>query len=556
MTLWRCFAVLSIALFTLVSSAIACGGTGDGMDGGTDGKADGNAEAGAPVLVALSVTSSTGASPALALVPPFSSSIHDYYVRCPATTNELTVSMQANPGNQSQLLQPMKSAQKPQQTLTKVSTKANQAVVAAAVHGSTQVTYWVRCLPSDFPPIEMVASDAGTPPPGYYLVGNFGALNENGAYAMVLDGNGVPVWYYDDPKGGVCDVDCLVDGGISFIPVVAQSEGLPFELFTLSPWKETPIAPKSVPLDIHELRRLKNGNYVAISDAVEADVNLTGLSVTVDGGTVSLGASSTILACNIVEFTPAGTVVWTWKAIDSLDPRKVSLHPEPGNGYLGAPEGGLLVSVFHCNSVDVDEDNDENLLVSARQTDSFFYIEKSSKKILWKMGGANATLDDAPYIPVPSPAFNGQHDVRLQPGWSTCAGGQISMFDDETYSGQPARALVYDVTLGGAKGCKGGIPSGAKPKATLSWHYTGTAPVTASGSFRISPDGSRVIGWGLSIGRVFTEVDDAGHDLLDLESNFAAGSPTPPMGSYRAVKVPISALDIDAMRKTAGLPTP
>jgi hypothetical protein len=41
-----------------------------------------------------------------------------------------------------------------------------------------------------------------------------------------------------------------------------------------------------------------------------------------------------------------------------------------------------------------------------------------------------------------------------------------------------------------------------------------------------------------------TEVDDAGHDLLDLSA--------PTTNSYRAIKVPVSQLDLDFMHATAG----
>jgi hypothetical protein len=69
------------------------------------------------------------------------------------------------------------------------------------------------------------------------------------------------------------------------------------------------------------------------------------------------------------------------------------------------------------------------------------------------------------------------------------------------------------------------------------------------GSFRILPDGSRTIGWGFGgelAGLVLTEVDVQGDDLLDLSFTKSA--------SYRAIKVPLSALDLGLMRSTAGIP--
>jgi len=63
-----------------------------------------------------------------------------------------------------------------------------------------------------------VHHDTGTPPEGYYLVGNL-QTPPMGAYAMVLDGNGVPVWYYSVPTtNGVFDVASLTKGTVSFTP--------------------------------------------------------------------------------------------------------------------------------------------------------------------------------------------------------------------------------------------------------------------------------------------------------------------------------------------------
>ena len=68
------------------------------------------------------------------------------------------------------------------------------------------------------------------------------------------------------------------------------------------------------------------------------------------------------------------------------------------------------------------------------------------------------------------------------------------------------------------------------------------------GSFRILPDGSRVIGWGIPGGGdpAITEVDKNGNDLLEFL--FPDGTQ-----SYRAIKVPTSAFDIDLLRATAGV---
>jgi hypothetical protein len=200
-----------------------------------------------------------------------------------------------------------------------------------------------------------------------------------------------------------------------------------------------------------------------------------------------------------------------------------------------------VLDPFHCNSVDVDPTSG-NLLVSAREMSSIFDIEKATGRVLWKMGGAQASKDGAAYVPVADP-FALQHDARFQPDWSSTAQGgrgHISLFDDEVPGKpSPARAVVYDVTVGAA--------DGTPATATVDWQRAGAGPSTAMGSFRILPDGSRVIGWGLLSGAGLTEVDGAGDALLDV--TFLDGDAT-----YRAVKVPLGAFDLAALRASAGVP--
>jgi hypothetical protein len=110
------------------------------------------------------------------------------------------------------------------------------------------------------------------------------------------------------------------------------------------------------------------------------------------------------------------------------------------------------------------------------------------------------------------------------------------MFDDHTGEPGVARGVVYSIDF-------------ASDVATVVWAYAGSATSTAMGSFRLQPDGERVIGWGLpSAGNlVLSDLDSSGNDLLDLEF-------TAPDVSYRAVKMPRSSLDVNLLRGAVGLP--
>jgi hypothetical protein len=545
---------MALASCPLISLVLAGSGLGCAPSASDVTASDG----GAPSLAALkvTVTSTTDAS----LVPAFSPDVYDYYVLCAAGSNAVTVSMTASAGSSSHVSLGAPSAQGTslaQQTVS-LTVEENQAIVVTATDAKASTQYWIRCLPSDFPPLQWTPHDAGVPPPGYYLVGGILPPLVGTAYAMILDRNGVPVWYQRAPAGfGASTVDSPAKNTVIFDPFYPSTPE-PFEVRQLSPLETAEAGPDGYETDEHELRVLSNGHYLVLSFPYKYGVNLTGLNFPLpDGGFTPLGSGSILQDCAIVEFTPAGTVVHTWFASDHFDPVDDSTHPIT---YVGPPpaDSGTAYDVYHCNSIDVDPSNG-NLLVSAREMDSVFYVEWPGGKVLWKMGGPDASLDNAAYVSVPD-AFHQQHDARLLPGWSaSCNGGtgQVSVFDDESYENGPARGVLYDVVVGGGDagtaGCDGG-DGGTAGTATRVWEYRGTESSAGVGSFRVSPDGSRIIGWGLGgdlnqqINGVFTEVDVEGTDLLD----FAFGNSGNP--SYRAIKVPLTEFDLSVLRNTAGLP--
>jgi hypothetical protein len=498
-----------------------------------------------PYLTELTVSSN------LTLVPTFSPSIHDYYVVCAGGTNSLTVSMSASPGAKSQLLQPTRSASIPQQDLS-LDVTENEAIVAVATQGKLSTEYWVRCLPHDFQSMAMVKHlGVGSAPPGYYLIGDEQSPPTGApAFAMVVDSNGVPVWYYAQPRKGlfepstgVFDVDSVVPGTISLIGWPSLLFSSPFEIHGLSPLETTDVSATGLALDPHELRRLTNGNFLIFTDQVETGIDLSGYPAVGANG-LPFGQDGSLLPCDILEVDSKGNVVWKWVGTDHFDAVKDSTNPE----VAGDANGDTVADPFHCNSIDVDPANGidspkGNLLISSRDMDSIFYIERSSGKVLWKMGGATYTKDNAKYIPVADPFYR-QHDARFQPGWSAnCGGqGQISLFDDETAMFSPARAVVYDVNVGAGSATECG-----EARATVEWEWSGSISSQFMGSFRILEDGSRVIGWGFGGQRnlVFTEVNAAGDDVLDFY--FPDNS-----SSFRSIKVPLSALDLEDMRQTAG----
>jgi hypothetical protein len=467
-----------------------------------------------PALTTLAVYPPT-------LTPAFSPSIHDYYVRCEAGENDLSVAMTAAPGDDVGISAPAASSG---QENVNLLVSEGEAVVATASLGSETTEYWIRCLPHDFPALAIVPHpDAGAAPPGYYLVGNTLDANSEQGYAMALDVHGVPVWYgTTSNSAGGANVDIRGTDEISYVgnlQYTFKDMNGAYEVHSLESGGVATVMPTGSPLDEHELQQLPNGDYLVFSRPIETGLDPKGLG--------PYGASGDMVNCVISEVNGSGKTLWQWTATDHLDPLEDCVHQV---GPLMVPNSaGVKVSVadpFHCNSIDVAANGD--LLVSARHMNSIFLISRASGNIVWKMGGSTFTKDGAAYISIVDDALggmHGQHDARFG-----SAEGTVTVFDDETDATGPARALVlsYDVAAGTAK---------------VLWERSGAARSIAMGSFRVLDDGSRIIGWGLSDGKnsSFTEVDKGGAPLLDF--NFPGGD-----SSYRAIKVPLAELNLDVMR--------
>jgi len=495
------------------------------------------------IPVAGSALSGLTTSP-YSLAPAFSPSIHDYVLRCQPGVNPLTLNLTAAPGGSIQV-----GYQNGPTATVSVSLAESQAAVVLATDpanpGGPQVQYWIRCLPHDFPQLNV--NKPGSPSPGWYLTGNISPAKDGSSntYAMVLDENGTPVWYQPAP-GGAINVELLPNNTIAWVPSLGPGVGSnpkgAYSLYQLDTQTAAAVTAPVPPTDPHELLQLSNGHRMMIATPLTYGLDLTPLAKF----NPAFKTTPAIVDCWVEELDASGALVGQpWKASDHVD---VSESNRP---ILVNYNGQSVADIYHCNSVDVDP-NTGDVLLSVRHADAVYRVSNVSKPtatIAWKMGGTTNTSqkDKEPYIKVTS-GFFGQHDARFRPNGSI-TNFNISLYDDETNSlpncspcatPGPARGVEYavDTTVG---------------TATVVWQYPSPDGMNspATGSFRRSADGSdNLIAWGLKQpGSGFTEVDGNHAILLDL---------TFPNGEfdYRAVKVPSSALDVNLLRKTAGLPRP
>jgi hypothetical protein len=413
----------------------------------------------------------------LTLTPAFSPTIDDYYVRCAEGSNTLTLALSTTTGPSS----------------ATVTVAPDQAIVVGG-------TYWIRCLPPDFPIVTV--AQPGAPTPGYYLLNSL-------TYGAVFDVHGVPVWY----TRGTMPINVESPGVnmLSLMPnALATATITPsYEIRDLVANTRTVIAATDTVTDDHEMRVLANGDFLVFTYPVELGVNLG-------------SSDETMLDCEIEELDSSGNRVWSWLASDHIDP-SVESQFAPNVSVNGVD----AVDVFHCNSIDVDASG--NLLVSMRHTNAVFYIDRSTGKILWKLGGSASNKDGAALVRIeddPQTSFSLQHDARFQ------ANGDVTLYDDHGLGTGAARAIEYSIDLG-------------TNTATPVFESAGAGTAQYEGSFRRYSDGDSVIGWGYIPGdlRVLTEIDASGNNVFDI--SFSG----PGNQSYRAVKVPLSQFDIGLLRQ-------
>jgi hypothetical protein len=477
------------------------------------------------------------------LTPPFSTGIHDYALRCQTGVNSLQLTFTAASGGTIQ------AGYQSGGTLTlPVNLGENQAAAVEATDPANPTgppaQYWIRCLPHDFPQIQV--STHGLVPPGYYLTSNtLTATAPNPPsqhYAMILDQNGTPVWYQLAPASAV-NVELLANDTLAWAPLLGPGIGstangayLTYQLDTQTTGSVAVPNPPGF-TDPHELLQLANGHFLMIATPLLANVDLSSL------GSQFASANNTIVDCMVEEVDPANpsTAVWSWDMSKHVSVSEVKTTPMLA--ALINYNGTTAADIYHCNSLEVDPTTG-NVLLSSRNTNALYLINKSSGTVVWKLGGVSPNHDGAQILTIqndPEGGISGQHDARFQSDGCGTSACEVSLYDDHTGQSGAARGVQYAINTGAGT-------------ATLDFSYA--APdggnAGATGGFRRYSNGTdNLITWGFkpSTHSGYTEVDGSGNVLMTM---------TFPNGdlNYRAVKVPTSALNVSTLRERAGLPRP
>ncbi|MCW3051954.1 MAG: hypothetical protein JWN14_1124, partial [Chthonomonadales bacterium] len=342
--------------------------------------------------------------------PTFDPAITDYVCTAPSGSVRVTVNAPSNAQ--------VSVDGHPAGTLefaTEVNITPGQSFPLVVNSGGTSKTYYVRCLPPDFP--TWVTERSGTPQAEYYAFTPDRAIFslDTRRYVIIADSYGVPVWWYhtsDDPL----TTAVLANGEIAWtLPTGVEErkvDGTLTRTFTAD-------SANGGVLDQHELLQLPNGNFIVIGNVLRSPVDVTAI-----GG----GPAATVIDNQIEEIAPSGAVVWRWSSLDHIPVTEIS--PRWQQQFVTSAS---KADPYHMNSVHPDGDG---FIVSFRHPDAVYRIDKTTGNVVWKLGGT-PRAESLAFRGDTYGNFGGQHDARVLPD------GTLTLHDNGAGLGRPPRAVRY-----------------------------------------------------------------------------------------------------------------
>lgn len=384
----------------------------------------------------------------------------------------------------------------------------------AVVDGGERRTYRVRCLPADFPRWRF--ESAGKPAPGLFVV-SFRASPRARPWVIVFDHRGAPRWWYS-PRTRVLWAQILRDGTVSLARSFGDGYGLDprmaHEIRSLSGNLIRIVRTRGSVVDGHEFHELANGNVLVPTYAPAGGFDLRRFD---RRRRKRAPGRAAVVFAEIQEIDPQGRVVWRWNSRG-----RIGLG-ETGRWWrnvLSNPKRSGLGGTFdpvHINSIEPRGPNE--VVISTRHTDAVYGIERSSGRILWKLGGTE-TPQSLKVVGDPAEKlFGGQHDARMGED------GRLTVYDNG--KDRPRRPRVVSYRLDLRRGTATYLGQLNDPRITSS-HCCGSARRLIRGGWLVS--------WGDN--PLISAFDREGRTTFRLSL---------PVSSFRAVPVPEGATTVAAL---------
>lgn len=342
------------------------------------------------------------------------------------------------------------------------------------VDGDRSSTYWVRCLPADFPAwrFQSVRPVA----PGLFVV-SFRASVDARPWVIVFDNEGVPRWWYS-PETRALWAQVLSEGAIAWARSFGDGYGMDprmaYEIRSLSGDLIRVVRTRGSVTDGHELRELPNGNFLLATYAPAGEVELRHVAAYKKRRPPDRGA---VVFAELQEVDPEGRVAWRWNSRGRIKLgetgrwwRSVLVNSKPSRF-------GDTFDPVHINAIEPRGPNE--VVISTRHTDAVYGINRSSGEIVWKLGGTE-TPQSLRIIGDPAErVFGGQHDVRIGED------GRLTVYDNGKDRPRRPRVVFYRLDL-------------AAQRANYLGQLNDPAVKTSHccGSSRQQADGGWLVSWG------------------------------------------------------------
>ena len=348
-------------------------------------------------------------------------------------------------------------------TVPDETTTTTPARTSAAARTCTPTAHVYNSRPDLHPPAACVITRSGTTAPGDLFLTPGGS---GGVGPGIYDNSGQPVWFRPENTQVVHDFKVVHLNGQEMLAYYAgsrsaQNSGLGAGQYTLLndhyQFAGTVGAGNGLHADFHELQITKQGTaLLGIYDPVMMNLG-HGPQVVYD------------YVVQEVDFQHGNKVLFEWHALDHVALSESHSPVPPNSGY----------DWFHGNSI--AQDNDGNLLVSARNTWIIYKIDRSTGKVIWELGQPNNASPQFRLTGSNFGYFCYQHDARANPD------GSYSLFDDGGGGpgcNHPARGMLFHLNVAGKIAT---LVKGYRHSPDIFTQFTG--------SMRVQSNGDALVNW-------------------------------------------------------------
>jgi hypothetical protein len=336
-----------------------------------------------------------------------------------------------------------------------------------------------------------------------YTASNAALYGQPGA--LILDNNGIPIWFRPLGSPNLMNTDFRVQnfkgkqvltfwqGTLATPPTYTNApagSSEPGSCYYIldNTYKiiKTVRAKKGFTSDVHEFL-LTPQNRALLLSTKAVPMDLTPYGGPQNGYVQDFAIQEIDLETN--------KLLFFWSALQNV-PLTDSYEPASS-----ASSTGNIWDAYHFNSLGLTDDEND-ILVSGRNTWTIYRIHKPTKSIVWRLGGKQSNFcieSDA--------QFSWQHDARLLPN------DVISLFDDNCCESStippdtpPAHGLLLQLDLD-------------TKQATLkrAYYHDPNLQVASQGNMQSLKNGNKFIGWGQS--QYYAEYAKGGNTVDDPAIN-------------------------------------